>query len=268
MCFTRRVGIFDAIRAAFVSVGPELRLTGLPTSSNGASSHHLFWRLPPTTDPVHEVTVDIEISEPPTVQRLYFWAVQTSFARGGTDTGAGHLGLQHHPAHPGAGAVNWGGYLSPTIGRSGELDGSPLSIPSALDNPNTGDFAWRPKRPYRYRIARVEDGVWAGSITDLIDDSEVVIRNLFCPGDRLRDMVVWTEAFCACDDPPTTVTWSSPQARLASGDRVEPDGYLVNYQAVADGGCSTSNSEAIVGGVVQRTGVSRSTPAGSILRPG
>ena len=261
------MGIGDVLRAAFGAVGADSRVTGSPTSANGASSHHLFWRMPATGAPIREVTVDIEITEPPAVARLYFWALQASFVENGAVAGAGHLGLQHHPAHPGSGAANWGGYR--TSGRGGgELGGSPLAIRSATGNPNTGDYAWVPGRPYRYRIARADDGGWAGSIVDLTNEREITLRTLHCPGDTLRDIVVWTEAFCDCDDPPTAVVWSAPQALLTSGDRVAPDGYLVHYQAVADGGCSTSDSDAVDGGVVQRTGVSRSTPAGSILRPG
>jgi len=271
------MGIGDVIRAAFGSRSSSLRLTGPPTSSNGASSHHLFWRLPPDGEPVVAVTVDIEVSLTPRSGRLYFWALQASFSSGGFSSGgfsgdgvvggAGHLGLQHHPAYPSAGAVNWGGYHSAASGRSGELDGSALSMPSALDNPNTGNYVWWPRRPYRYRIAMLEPGVWMGSITDLDEGREVVIRHLHCPGDSLRDVVMWTESFAACDDPATSIVWSSPAVILASGRATAPDGFLVNYQTVADGGCSTSDSSTNDGAVVQRTGVVRSTPGGSILRP-
>ena len=107
------------------------RLTGPPTSSNGASSLHLFWDGPPR--PLTEVSATIEVIEPPTVERLYFWAVQVSFQRSdGSTTGGAHVGLQHHPAYPGAGAVNWGGYLR----AGGEIDGSVSALPSTLDNVN------------------------------------------------------------------------------------------------------------------------------------
>ena len=174
------------------SPGSE-RLAGPPTSSNGASSHHLFWIMEaPVDDPVVEVEVDIEVIEPPTSDHLYFWALQASFAEHGLVTGAGHFGLQFHPGYPENGAVNWGGYYSRSSGRTGELHGSPLSMPSTLDNPNTCDYAWRPGTAYRYRIHPTLDGAWRGAITDLASGDSLVVRDLYCLGDSLTDVVMWT----------------------------------------------------------------------------
>ena len=83
------------------------RVTGPPTSSNGASSMHLFWEVPP--EPLAEVSVDVEVLTPPAVEKLYFWALQVNFVSAtGGDRGGAHTGLQYHPAYPDGGAVNWG----------------------------------------------------------------------------------------------------------------------------------------------------------------
>ena len=109
--------------------GPQ-RTSGSPTSSNGASSFHLFWDVPPES--LREVSVTIEVIEPPTVDKLYFWALQASVeGAGGLRFGGAHFGLQHHPSYPGAGAVNWGGYRD----GGGELDGSTSPLPSAFSRP-------------------------------------------------------------------------------------------------------------------------------------
>jgi len=42
-------------------------------------SFHLSWDLAP---PAREVAVTLEVLEPPSVDRLYFWAVQASFLDG------------------------------------------------------------------------------------------------------------------------------------------------------------------------------------------
>ena len=259
------MGFSDVMRTLFARPPATERLHGLPPSGNGASSHHLFWRLPDVGEPIVAVGVDLEVREAPTVDRLYFWALQASFAEHGVVTGAGHLGLQHHPAHPGGGAVNWGGYHAAASGRSGELAGSPLTVPSAVGNVNTGDYPWQPDRRYGLRIARVEEGAWAGLITDERTGEALEVRRLYCLGDGLRDPMVWTEAFAACDDPPVAVRWSSPYVETGDGSRFEPSGVTVNYQSIADGGCSTSNSELEGAAVVQRTGVVRTTPAGAVL---
>src|SRR5690349_12962684 len=86
----------------------RLRTTGFPTSSNRASSMHLWWT--PAPPPATEVSVVLEIVEPPAVPHLYFWALQASFVDRGRRIGGAHLGLQWYDRHPGGTAVNWGGY--------------------------------------------------------------------------------------------------------------------------------------------------------------
>lgn len=264
------MGFGDSVRrflsAASEATRAQVRDSGPPTSSNGASSHHLFWERP-APEPIVELRATIEIVEPPTADSLYFWALQASFGEGDRIFGAGHLGLQHHPRYPASGAVNWGGYHDRSSGRTGELDGSALARPSTLGNPNTCDFPWRAGVPYRLRIARVAEG-WAGSITDLTepDHVEIVLRVLHCDGTELRSPMTWTEAFADCDAPPTAVRWSALEAVGESGEVHEVRAVMTNYQSVAEGGCSTTESVADGDGVVQRTGVERSVPNRVVMR--
>ncbi len=65
------------------------RVSGRPTSANGASSFHLIWELPENLV-LDEVAVTLHVPEVPVAPRLYFWALQVSFPGG---SGA-HLGLQ------------------------------------------------------------------------------------------------------------------------------------------------------------------------------
>jgi hypothetical protein len=209
------------------------------------------------------VSVTVEVVEPPVVDRLYFWALQVSFE---TDrsvrTGAAHLGLQHHPAYPGAGAVNWGGYHR----EGGVLDGSVSSLPSALDNPSTRTFPWQPGRRYRYRIHPSPERGWRGTVTDLVAGTETVVRDLWIDGSRLMAPMVWTEAFADCGEPPSAVRWSDLEAVTVDGRRVGVDRVRVSYQSHRDGGCTNTDCSADGGGLVQRTGVPRRTPLGTRLR--
>lgn len=246
--------------------------TGAPTSSNGASSSHLFWQLPPTAQrtPLVEASVDIQVLDLPQRPALFFWALQASFQKGGRTAGAGHLGLQFYPEHPHNGALNWGGYYGPDSSQSGELAGSPLRLPSTPGNPNTGDYQWTGRRAYRYRIFQSPEQGWRGSITDLETGEETVIRDLWCEGDRLSDLMVWTESFADCDDPATTVRWSNFCALTNEGERVSAAALRVNYQSIGNGGCVTSNclKDPRPDGttsVLQQTGVHRSTPQDSIV---
>jgi hypothetical protein len=230
------------------------RASGLPRSANGASSFHLRWGGLPA--PLVEVSAVLEVVAAPAVPRLYFWALQAGFPGGG----AGHLGLQWYPAHPGSTAVNWGGY-DPS-GRV--LDGTTSALPSATGNPNTRDLAWEAARPYRLAIAAGERG-WRGSVTDLTTGEDVVVRELLAPGPHLSDPMVWSEVFARCDDPPVAVRWSGFAATASNGSVVRPDRLTVSYQRHADGGCDNTTVRRDGDGVVQVTNAPRDVPHGAVL---
>ena len=89
--------------------------------------------------------------------RLYFWALQTSFISDSGTHGAAHIGLQWNPRHPGHKAVNWGGYGDTSDVRS-ILDGTPSPLPSTPADPNTRDYPWQQGVPYRLRVV-----AWTGA---------------------------------------------------------------------------------------------------------
>ena len=213
------------------------RVTGDPPSANGASSLHLFWNL---DGHYAAAEVDLEILEPPGVDRLYFWALQASFSDGRRDLGAAHLGLQWHRSHPGSTAVNWGGYRT----GGGELDGSASALPSAQDNPNTRDLAWRAATPYRLRIERGDGpGTWRGLVTGPAGDT-IEVRRLDGGGTHLCSLMTWSEVFARCEHPPVAVRWSGPVAYDDTGRAHRPATVRVNYQAHADGGCANTDAYA------------------------
>lgn len=242
-----------------LGAGPT-RESGPPTSSNGASSCHLYWDGPPR--PLREVSVTVEVIERPSVPKLFFWALQVNFERAdGSRTGGAHFGLQFHPSYRDDGAVNWGGYRS----GGGVLDGSASLLPSALGNEHTRDFQWETGRPYRYRIAPSPERGWRGSITDLLSGEETVVRDLWAEGDRLVSPMVWTEAFADCGDAPAAVRWSDLEAVTSDGAAFNVSRVRVNYQSYPDGGCTNSDCLVDGGGFVQRTGTARVTAGGSAL---
>ena len=198
----------------------------------------------------------LTVLEPTPTDHLRFWALQASFVEAGRSFGAGHVGLQRHAGHPGGCAANWGGYAT----GGGELAGSESPLPSALRNPNTRDLPWRVGQPYRLTVRRVADG-WSG----LIDDTE--LRRLHAGGDRLSDVIVWSEVFAPCEER-HAVRWSGLEGRTADGEVVRPPAVAVNYQRWSDGGCTNSDSSPDDDGtgVIQRTGVERRTPQGAVLR--
>lgn len=238
---------------------PKVRLTGRPPSGNGASSFHLHWQMPPSA-PLVGVQATFEVIEPPAVDHLYFWALQASFADGWHNHGGAHLGLQWNRRHPGNTAANWGGYH-----HSGRiLDGSPSPLPSSPGDPNTRDFPWRPRVPYRFRITRVQDG-WRGEITSFLDGATVAVRDLYSPGSDLVTPMVWSEVFAACDDPQVLVRWSGFGALTRDGETVNPQAMRVNYQAYEAGGCSNTNVLFDGDGISQATNAERTVPQGSVV---
>lgn len=242
---------------------PRGRTRGEPSSANGASSFHLTWVLPPSA-PVVEVSAVLEVVVPPTVDRLYFWALQVGFLDGGADRGAAHVGLQWNRRHPGSRAVNWGGYAP----GGGLLRGTPSPLPSAPGDPNTRDYPWLPGRPYRLRVSPspTRDGAWQGAVTDLTTGDASVIRELDAGGDRLARPVVWSEVFARCEHPSAAVRWSGFEAVTADGGRVTPRGLAVNYQATAAGGCdNTTVAPDDAGGVLQVTNAERRPTPGGLI---
>lgn len=241
------------------------RVSGPPPSANGASSFHLVWQVPPR--PLLEVRADFEVLEPPAVDHLYFWALQVNFMdRSSTSShGGAHFGLQHHPAYPGSGAVNWGGYHA----GGGELTGTESGLPSALNNVNTRDYAWSPDRTYRFRIGPGSGpGRWQGSIIDRATGTETVVRELLVEADALISPMVWSEVFAHCDDPPVTVRWSNLEADLAEGGgTVRAKTVRLNYQSHVDGGCANTDTatDPTGTGFVQRTNTERIHRAGTLL---
>ncbi len=230
------------------------RLSGPPTSSNGASSFHARWEMPSV--PLRAISAVIEIENGPAVPALYFWALQASFQSGRQRRGAGHLGLQHHPSYPGAGAVNWGGYHDPSSG-GGILDGTRSSLHSSLGNANTFDYPWAVGRRYRLEIAAAAPGRWRGSVTDLADGTTTIVRELFADADHLVDPMIWSEVFADCDAPPVEIRWSSLAAASLDGQFVSPTAVTLSYQREADGGCSNTSTTVEDGWLIQRTGTER-----------
>ena len=238
------------------------RVTGRPTSANGASSFHLTWLLGPG-DPLVEVSAVLEVLVPPAVPSLYFWALQVSFAGGGAGGGGAHVGLQWNDRHPGRGAVNWGGYAP----GGGLLRGGASGLPSAPDDPNTRDYPWQPQRPYRLRVSASPGlpGHWQGEVTDLVSGAATVIRHLEGGGDRLESPVVWSEVFARCEDPSVSVRWSGLEGRTAAGERVVPHGLSVNYQARVAGGCDNTTVLVDGLGVMQTTNAERAVAGGTVV---
>ena len=218
---------------------------------------HVWWEHDPSVDGPTQVAATLEIIEPPSVDRLYFWALQATFVDDRRQpVGTAHLGLQWYAAHPGGTALNWGGYRPQA---QGELDAvAPSTLPSATGNPNTRDFAWRPHTPYRLTIG--VDGT--GTVTDLATShptSTTLVRRLRVPGAiRLADPVVWAEVFAHCDDPPTTVRWTDLEPA--------PRALHATYQSHDDGGCTNTdtNLDPATGAILQRTNTGRTTPTGRL----
>ena len=212
---------------------------------------HVWWDAPGAAT---EVAATLEIIEPPAVARLYFWALQATFVDArNRPVGTAHLGLQWYAAHPNSTAVNWGGYRAD---GTGELEAAaPSSLPSATGNPNTRDFPWQPRTPYRLSITA--DGV--GTVSDVRHDRATVVRRLDVEGaSALVDPVVWSEVFARCDDPSTAVRWSTLTPA--------PGALRATYQSFANGGCTNTNIELDrrTMAITQRTNAERTTPDGRL----
>ena len=245
----------------------RLRTSGEPASANGASSFHLVWEMPQT--PLIEVAATLEVLQLPAVRRLYFFALQATFASERRLRGGGHLGLQWNPSFPESTAANWGGY-GPSEDGHRLLSGSRSVLPSSRSDANTRDFPWKPGRRYRLRIAPSLEGppdvnAWRGSITDLETGLETAVRDLFTDGAYLTAPMVWSEVFARCEQPSVSVRWSDLHAVTANGGNLRPHRVRVNYQSREDGGCDNTSVVVDELGLIQATSVERQIPQGALL---
>ena len=245
-----------------------------PRSANGASSFHLTWDLPgrSASEPrLVEFSAVLEVVEPPSVDDLYFWALQVDFADSQGTWGGGHTGLQWNKRYPDGTAVNWGGYASTERGGA-VLAGTDSTLPGFPDDPNTLAYSWVPGRAYGLRISRSPDirGAWRADVTDLSAGLSTSIRDLLPPdgaGDGfLLRPVIWSEVFADCHAPSVTVRWTELEGRDETGTVVRPAAVYVNYQSWEAGGCpNTSVRTDQSGGLLQVTNTERVVRQGARL---
>ncbi len=240
------------------------RTSGEPGSRNGASSFHLLWDVP--ARPLIGCSAVLEVVVPPAVPRLYFWALQASFAGADRLRGGAHLGLQWNPRHAHGRAANWGGYAP----GGALLEGSPSQLPSVRHDPNTRDFRWVSGHRYRLGIARTGEGpggmtAWRGTITDLESGEPTDVRDLYAPGDHLMQPMVWSEVFARCEHPTAVVRWSDLRTLDADGLEHAVPRVRVNYQTRADGGCDNTTVGVDELGILQVTNARRRVPGGASL---
>lgn len=232
-----------------------------------ASSFHLWWRFPAGARraPLVEVSAICEVTVPPAIDALYFWALQVGFHDGRLDRGAAHTGLQWHGRGARRRAVNWGGYRA-EIDGGGELAGSVSHLKKLDQNGNTVRYPWRPGRPYRFHVAHAgarTDNRWRSTITDLTTGESTVIRDLYAPGRYLVSPVVWSEVFAGCDAPSVVVRWSGLEATTEAGEVVRPASLSVTYQDESAGGCENTDVGADGSGVTQTTNTARHVRLGA-----
>jgi hypothetical protein len=214
------------------------------------------------------VRATLDVTEPPRTQDLYFFALQATFRDRRADHGGGHVGLQWNRRHPGSTAVNWGGYQAQRLGGA-VLAGTESTLPSRPNDPNTRDYAWKPRHGYQLTIARGSGpGWWRGTVTDLATDSTTVIRELDGGGTHLSAPLVWAEVFAPCDGPPVTVQWSGLQVADDSGQWHTVTAVTTNYQPWEAGGCTNTDSRALDQFFEQATNTVRTNPGGQSIRLG
>jgi hypothetical protein len=240
------------------------RISGTPTSASGSSSFFLWWDLP-YGERLTEISVTLEISTRPEIDRLVSFALQGAFLKPGG--GSCHLGIQHHPQFPQRGAVTWEGYT----GKGDHLESDAPRLPSAIDDAAIRDFAWRKGVPYRLTIERGDefpDGrfPWTGSITNLSTGARDQIRELISESPHIRGPVMYVESYAPCDGPRFEARWSNATAVSVDGGVRAVKSMRVDYQPHAAGGCTNTNSRVEGAEFVQRAGQMRTTKPGSIIR--
>lgn len=239
------------------------RVAGAPTSASGASSFYLWWDLP-YGERLTEISVTLEVTRRPEIDRLVTFALQAAFVK--PSGGSCHFGLQHHPEILDRSAVVWGGYDAKGV----PLDTGEPSLPSSVEDPATRDYPWQQGRAYRFTIERGDDNVdgtvpWLGSIVDLSSGESSLVCEIGNFSPYLRAPVMYIESFSPCNGPGFEARWSDAVAVSTSGSVRAIHAMRVDYQPHAAGGCTNTNSSVDGGAFVQRVGRMRSTKPGTTI---
>lgn len=242
------------------------RVSGAPTSMNGASSSYLWWNLR-YGKRLTGLSITLEVARRPDLDHLVIFGLQAAFIKPGV--GSCKLGLQHDPRFPDRGAVNWAGY---NVDRD-ELEGTPPLLPSAIDDVATRDYPWREGTRYRIAIERGEERLdgwfpWTGSVTDRDTGERTVVREIVSASPYLRAPVTFVTSYAPCDGPPVEARWSDPTAVSVGGGLKDVRSMRVDYQRYVAGGCSNTDSSVDRSTFIQRTGRSRTTRPGRTIRIG
>jgi hypothetical protein len=237
------------------------------TGTGTASSFHAWWYELPECE---EVSVTLQVVDEPTVDDLYYWAMQIDFTDSSGDVLSGcHCGLQWMDGYPNYNAVNWGGYRN---SDGSILSGSTSALPSALGNDNTRNYNWNEGTEYRFRIFKVANqggepvGTtrWRCTVTNLSSSVTTTIRDLYAYGDRIHGAGVWSEIFAGCSDPSVTVRWSNFEGfEYGTGTPATIDTFYLTYQV--DGCTNTTTNADGMGGLVQQTNTTRANAHESLL---
>ena len=121
--------------------------------------------------PLLRVEATLEVVVPPAVPRLYFWALQVSFAAGPRLQGGAHLGLQWHPASRGA-PRSTSAATGPAERGTRVLEGTTSELRGPRRQPNTREFPWQLGHRYRLAVAPAPEApeglrAWRGTVEDL-----------------------------------------------------------------------------------------------------
>ncbi len=223
------------------------------------SSFHAMWQGLPS-EPIVACAAKINIHQIPADHELYFWAMQMTIADpSGRGRGGMHTGLQHNPrfVKTGMRSVNWGGYVE---GTNTVLPGTDPELPFFPGDPNTAGFEWEANRSYWMRVYRGQRG-WIADITDLITRRTKVIREVFSPGDRLTNFLVWAEIFAPCEHSPTVARWSDFTLQTADGTLHHPTSVRLTFP----GSCTNTNTVVDGNGVTLQSSVPRVARHGDVV---
>jgi hypothetical protein len=246
-----------------VGITDPTRTTGQPPSGNNASSQYLIF------DPEFgaEITVNVEVLATPSQSKIVNWLIQTEFLDDSGSSldsaGTGFFGLRFAPTFPNSRAI--------VCAASSAFDGSELTgpespLPSATGEPQVRTYGWVTGRKYLLRIYSYAGWQWRFEVTDTVTSVTSIVRDISIPGGSIvRGAVLYTEAFTDCQIQ-SSVRWSNLQfAAPDESDLITPTSAVAAYQTYPEGGCTNGNQIASGGGVVQATGVPRTTPHNSTI---
>ena len=236
------------------------RVTGQPTSPNGASSLHLIY---PATVAV-ELAVTITVTTLATPPDLVFWGmIPDLIDNAGNSASQAPTSASNTPPPTPTAGQSTGAATTPTPAPNSP--DPPVPSPPPPTTPTPATTTGSPTGPTA-TVSGPHPPV-CGEAKSPTPSPPPPLSSVTCPPPEPPNSAAPScspKCFNVCETQ-VSARWTNLQFKLANATFSTPTSATTSSQEYADGGCTNTNAVTSGGGIVQTTATTRTNPAGTSL---